>query len=118
MFVGGFGTCVAQALSRRDARSALAFGFAFLLCAERAGISASLVAWGLIGWTACAALFLLVLLGRALQSPLFATLGVLIAAVLLTGPASAGKRMPVVSLDTPPAPAIAAEAMLGTLLRP
>jgi hypothetical protein len=115
MFIGGFGTCAAQALCRRDVSWALAFGMALLLAAEQAGISPSLVAWGIAAWSACAALFCLIMIARIWEIRLFAALGLIAGAALLTMPASAGSRLATASLHFPPGPAVAVEAMLRTM---
>lgn len=115
MLIGGFGTCAAQALCRRDVSWALAFGMALLLAAEQAGISPSLIAWGIAAWSLCAAFFCLITIGRIWEIRPFAALGLIAGAALLTMPASAGSRLSTASLHSPPAPAVAVEVMLRTM---
>lgn len=117
MFVGGFAVCGVRALLRGDAPWTLALGIALLLSAERAGISPTVVAWGIAGWFLCAAFLFLVMLTRIWDIRLFPALGLIVAAGLLTVPASARSRLADASLHAPPASAVAVEAILRTMLR-
>jgi hypothetical protein len=116
MFTGAFATCVAQALYRRDPYGAAAFGVAFLLSAECGGVPASVVAWGVVAWTASVAFGLLALLSTALECSFATILGLVGGIALLASPASARARIAELSLHRPPAPAIVAEAMLRSLV--
>lgn len=116
MFVGGFATCLAQAVWRRDGRWALAFGIPLLLCAERAGLPVPLVAWGLIAWGVAAALFGLVTLARLADVRPVLAIGLVGAIGLIIDPANAERQIHAVSLHLPPPAGLAAERMLRVLV--
>lgn len=118
IMVGSFGLALAHAIRRRDPAWIMAMALPLLICADRADLPETLVAWGCallaLFAVACGIGVLLRRLGGALGLSLLAALA---AMGLNDSPASAGALdLSSTSLHQPPAIGVRLEGLLHTLL--
>jgi hypothetical protein len=117
MIVGGLATALGMAALRRDWSWVLALGLPLLLAAERAGLPATIFAWGCALYAAAFLVFTGALAMRTIGLPVgTALVAAVLLATLSSMPAGASHRdLARLSLDRPPGFGVRLAALLGAL---